>query len=211
MTATFVLPELSFDPSVLAPILDPYTVEIHHSRHHRAYVKGANETQERLSLSREKSDYSQLVQLERDFAFHLAGHVLHSLMWRHLHAPTDSRPTGELLKRIDETFGNFETFLSEMTMSAVRIQGSGWVAACWDPVGHQIVIQPIYNHEMGLAATVNPFLVIDVWEHAYYLQFQNNRPDYVDAYWKIVNWVSVSDHFDEITHEKKILFASPEQ
>lgn len=204
MHTPFVLPELAFDPAVLSPYLDPYAVEIHHSRHHAAYVRGANETFEKIAVGRKKNDYHDLLRLEKDFAFHHAGHVLHSLMWRHLGAPHNDDPNGSLLKYIEDSFGNFQTFLSELTISATVVQGSGWVLACWDPVGHHIMIQPVQNHELGLSATMVPFLAIDVWEHAYYLQFQNKRTDYIDAYWNVVQWKSVSEHFSEIISAAKI-------
>lgn len=210
MHTPFALPELTFDPAVLAPVLDPYTVEIHHSRHHAAYVRGANEAFEKLKSARMASDYGNLLKLEKDFAFHHGGHVLHSLMWRHLGAPHEHRTVGSLQDQISKDFGNFETFVSELSISASLVQGSGWVLACWDYVGNHIMIQPIQNHEMGLSSQMEPFLAIDVWEHAYYLQFQNKRSDYIDAFWNVVQWKSVSEHFAEIIAAKKIPFASAE-
>ncbi|MEY3805941.1 MAG: superoxide dismutase [Actinomycetota bacterium] len=202
MHTPFSLPELSFDPAVLAPFLDPSTIEIHHSRHHRAYVQGANETYEKIVEARNKSQYSQLMKLEKDFAFHHAGHVLHSLMWRHMGAPSETKLSDTLSRHIAASFGNLDTFVAEVSITASQIQGSGWVLACWDPVGHHIMLQAINNHELGFSPMMQPFIAVDVWEHAYYLQFHNKRADYVDAFMKVLQWESISEHFAEIMSTK---------
>jgi Fe-Mn family superoxide dismutase len=203
MFTPFVLPPLPFDPSDVAPYLDPRVIEIHHSRHHNAYVRGANEARERIAEARAIGDYTHLVSLQRTYAFHHGGHILHSLMWKHLGAPRDTHPTGQLHTHIESAFGSFATFAHELSITAAQIQGSGWALASWDPVQHHIIINHVHDHHLGLMPTIQPFLAIDVWEHAYYTQYENKRNDYLDAYQKVIDWTSVSQSFTTIINEQK--------
>jgi Fe-Mn family superoxide dismutase len=203
MFTPFVLPPLPFDPTDVAPYLDPRVIEIHHSRHHNAYVRGANETRERIEDARVKGDYTHLVSLQRAYAFHHGGHMLHSLMWKHLGSSRDTSPTGHLRTHIESAFGSFTTFTHELTITAAQIQGSGWALASWDPVQHHIIINHVHDHHLGLTPTIQPFLAIDVWEHAYYSQYVNKRPDYLDAYLKVIDWNSVSASFDSMFNHQQ--------
>lgn len=203
MFTPFVLPPLPFNPSDVAPYLDPRVIEIHHSRHHNAYVRGANDTRERIEQAREIGDYTHLTSLQRTYAFHHGGHILHSLMWKHLGAPRDTPPIGQLRTHIESTFGSFTTFTRELSITASQIQGSGWALASWDPVPHHIIINHIHDHHLGLSPTLHPFLAIDVWEHAYYTQYENKRNDYLDAYLNVIDWTSVSQSFEALLMVQK--------
>jgi Fe-Mn family superoxide dismutase len=198
MFTPFVLPALAFDPGDLAPYLDPRTIEIHHSRHHSAYVRGANETREKIAEARHRGDYTHITSLQRTYAFHHGGHILHSLMWKHLGPPRETHPTGQLAAEIDATFGSFTNFAQELTITAASIQGSGWALASWDPVQHHIIINHVHDHHLGLPPTIEPFLAVDVWEHAYYLQYENKRNDYIDAFLNVIDWSSVTSSCDVI-------------
>jgi Fe-Mn family superoxide dismutase len=186
------LPDLAYDPAALEPSLSARIVELHHTKHHAAYVAGANRALERLAEMRGANDYSRIAMLEKDLAFNVSGHVLHSVYWTNLSPDGGGAPTGELQRTIDSTFGDFEAFRAQVSAAAKGVQGSGWALASWDPFGGRIVVQQVYDHQGNHGQGTVPLLAIDAWEHAYYLQYENRRPDYVDAIWNIVDWTDVA-------------------
>src|SRR6476469_9698068 len=179
MTVQYVLPDMPYDYGALEPAITGEILELHHSKHHAAYVKGANDTLERLAETREKEDFSGLVGLEKTFAFNLSGHVLHTTFWTNLSPDGGDRPDGELAAAIDEHFGGFDAFRAQLTQATATVQGSGWGALTWEPLGERLFIEQIYDHQGNVGQGGTPLLVIDAWEHAYYLQYENRRPDYV--------------------------------
>jgi len=191
----YVLPELDYDLDALEPHYSRQTLELHHGKHHAAYVKGVNDTLDQLAAARASGDMSSLVGLEKTLAFNLSGHVLHSLFWKNLAPRAGGQPAGELGAAIDEFFGSFEAFRAQLTAAVTSVQGSGWGALSWEPLGKRLYIEQIYDHQGNIGQSGVPLLVIDAWEHAYYLQYQNRRPDYVAALWNIVNWDDVADRF----------------
>ena len=191
----YVLPELDYDLDALEPHYSRQTLELHHGKHHAAYVKGVNDTLDQLAAARASGDMSSLVGLEKTLAFNLSGHVLHSLFWKNLAPHAGGQPTGELAAAIDEFFGSFDAFRAQLTAAVTSVQGSGWGALSWEPLGKRLYIEQIYDHQGNIGQSGVPLLVIDAWEHAYYLQYQNRRPDYVAALWNIVNWDDIADRF----------------
>jgi len=192
----YELPNLEYDYGALEPHYSGRTLELHHSKHHAAYVKGVNEALEKLGAARASGDLGAIVGLEKTLAFNLSGHVLHSLFWLNLSPAGGDRPDGELASAIDEFFGSFDAFRNQLSEAAITVQGSGWGALSWEPLGQRLYIEQIYDHQGNTGQSGVPLFVVDAWEHAYYLQYQNRRADYVAAIWNIVNWGDVSNRFD---------------
>ena len=194
--ATYSLPDLPYDYSALAPAISGDILELHHDKHHAAYVKGANDTLDQLAEARDKGTFGGIVGLEKTFAFNLSGHVLHSIFWDNLSPDGGDRPDGELSAAIDDNFGSFDAFKAQLTSATTLVQGSGWGVLAWEPLGKKLVITQVYDHHGNVGMGSTPLLVFDAWEHAYYLQYKNVRPDYVTKLWDIVNWQDVATRFD---------------
>jgi Fe-Mn family superoxide dismutase len=191
----YTLPDLPYSPGALEPHYSGEIVELHHDKHHAAYVKGANDTLELLAAARTAGDYSQINMLSRSYAFHLSGHVLHSIFWTNMSPDGGGRPEGELTAAIDEHFGGFDAMQAQLTAATVNVQGIGWGALAWEPVSGRLVVEQVHDHQGNVGAGSVPLLVIDSWEHAYYLQYKNVKADYVKAFWNIVNWPDVAARF----------------
>jgi Fe-Mn family superoxide dismutase len=133
--------------------------------------------------------------LEKNLAFHTSGHVLHSLFWQNLSPNGGGKPTGELAAVIDRDFGSFDGLMNQLSQATNSVQGSGWGALAFEPASRKLVVQQIYDHQGNVAVGSTPLLVIDAWEHAYYLQYKNLRADFVKAIWNIINWQDVANRF----------------
>ena len=192
---TYTLPDLPYDFGALEPSYSGRILELHHDKHHKAYVDGVNATLEKLSAARAADDLSAIVGLEKTLAFNLSGHVLHTTFWTNLSPDGGDGPAGELAAAIDEHFGSFAAFRKQLSTSASSVQGSGWGALTWEPLGERLFIEQIYDHQGNVGQGGTPLLVIDAWEHAYYLQYENRRPDYVKAIWNVINWTDVEKRF----------------
>ncbi len=192
---TYSLPPLPYDPAALEPHLSARILELHHGKHHQAYVDGANATLDKLAAARDQGDFASLVGLQKTLAFNVAGHVLHSLYWQNMSPDGGGRPQGELAAAIDDQFGGFDAFRAQMTAATVSVQGSGWSALVWEPLGRRLVVEQIEDHHNHSIEGARPLLVIDAWEHAYYLQYENRRAEYVEAIWNVVNWDDVATRF----------------
>lgn len=193
----YTLPDLAYDYGALEPYVSGEIMELHHDKHHNAYVVGANTTLEKIDDARNKNDFGGIVGLEKTLAFNLSGHVLHTIFWQNLSPDGGDKPVGELATAIDATFGSFDAFKAQLTNATALVQGSGWGALCWDPLGQQLIITQIYDHHGNVGQASIPILVIDAWEHAYYLQYKNVRPDFVSAVWNLINWGDVSKRYKE--------------
>lgn len=194
--AVYNLPDLPYDYGALEPAMSGEILKLHHDKHHAAYVKGANDGLDRLAEARDKGDYSTLVGLEKTFAFNLSGHVLHSIFWNNLSPAGGDRPDGELAAAIDEHFGSFDGFAGQLSAATKGVQGSGWGVLAWEPLSQRLIVEQVYDHHGNVGQGSAPILVFDAWEHAYYLQYRNVRPDYVDRLWSLVNWTDVIARFD---------------
>ena len=186
------LPDLPYKYDALAPVISKEIMMLHHTRHHLAYVTGANAAMDKLEKARAgegmEIDFKATM---RDLSFHLNGHKLHSIFWSNIRKnKKDNAPSGALLEKINEQFGSFEAFQTEFAGAAKAVEGSGWAALIVSD-GDLHVIQ-IQNQNLMMIADSTVLLVLDVWEHAYYLDYQNDRGKYVDSFWGLVNWDDVA-------------------
>jgi superoxide dismutase, Fe-Mn family len=194
--ATYTLPELGYDLSALEPHLSGRILELHHDKHHKTYVDGANTALDRLAQARESGDYGSINQFEKSLAFNLSGHIMHSIFWKNLTPEGGGKPEGELGAAIDEFFGSFSDVRAQITEAATNVQGSGWAALSWEPVGARLIVEQVYDHQGNIGQGGPPLLVLDMWEHAYYLQYENRKAEWVDAFWELVNWDDVATRFE---------------
>ncbi|GAC1388640.1 MAG: superoxide dismutase [Acidimicrobiales bacterium] len=190
--AQYTLPDLPYDFGALEPHYSGQILELHHDKHHAAYVTGANTTLDKLAEAREKGDFGAIVGLEKTLAFNVSGHVLHSIFWKNLSPDGGDKPTGDLASALDEHFGSFDAFKAHMTQASSTVQGSGWGALAWEPLGQRLLIEQIYDHQGNLGNGSIPLMVFDAWEHAWYLQYKNVKADFFAALWNIVNWNDVA-------------------
>ncbi|MDR0959801.1 MAG: superoxide dismutase [Propionibacteriaceae bacterium] len=193
--AVYTLPDLDYDYSALAPHIAPEIMELHHSKHHQAYVTGANTALEKMAEARDKGDFSSLSKLEKDLAFNLGGHINHSIFWKVMSPNGGGEPTGDLASAIDETFGGFAPFQKHFNENALGVQGSGWSVLAWDVLGQRLGIYQLFDQQGNLPAAQIPVLQLDMWEHAYYLQYKNVKADYVASWWNVVNWDDVAARY----------------
>ncbi|MFT3861908.1 superoxide dismutase [Micropruina sp.] len=192
---TYTLPDLPYDYGALEPHISAKIMELHHSKHHAAYVAGANTALEKLAAARESGDFAAINKLEKDLAFHLGGHVNHSVFWKNMSPEGGGRPDGEIAAAIDEFFGSFEGFQKQFTEVANGLQGSGWSVLVWDTLGKRLNINQLFDQQGNLPVGQLPVLQLDMWEHAFYLQYLNVKGDYVKAWWNVVNWADVTERF----------------
>lgn len=195
----YTLPDLPYKTSALEPHLVSDILELHHDKHHRAYVDGANATLDKMAEMRESGDFSSLNQLQKDLAFNLSGHVLHSMFWRNMTPNGGGTPDGELNDAIERDFGSFDALRQQLTKAALSIQGSGWASLAWEPLGERLVVEQVYDHQGNIGNATTPVLVLDMWEHAYYLQYRNEKAKWVDSFWDIVNWKDVAARLKSVS------------
>jgi Fe-Mn family superoxide dismutase len=201
----YVLPDLSYDYGALEPNISGKIMELHHDKHHLAYVNGANSALDALAEARDKNDLTMVNKFQKDLAFNLAGHVNHTVFWKNMSPEGGDKPTGDLAAAIDEYFGSFDAFRAHFTASALGIQGSGWSILVWDILGQKLIIEQLYDHQGNLSVGSIPLLMLDMWEHAFYLDYQNVKPEYVKAFWNIVNWADVQARFLEASKNTSTL------
>ncbi|GEL20235.1 superoxide dismutase [Pseudonocardia asaccharolytica] len=196
----YTLPDLPYDYGGLAPHIAPEIMELHHSKHHQAYVNGANGALAKLAEARAAGNFDAIVGLEKALAFNLGGHVNHTIFWTNMSPDGGDKPTGDLAAAIDDTFGSFEAFQAHFTAVATTIQGSGWAMLTWDTLGGRLLVHQVYDHQSNLPAGQTPLALLDMWEHAFYLQYKNVKPDYVKAWWNVVNWADAQARFAAASH-----------
>ncbi|THG35261.1 superoxide dismutase [Glaciibacter flavus] len=190
--AEYTLPELPYDYSALEPSISGTIMELHHSKHHQAYVTGANTALSQLAEARESGNLANVNKLEKDLSFNLGGHVNHSIFWTNMSPDGGDKPTGDLASAIDDEFGSFDAFQAHFTAVGAGVQGSGWAVLAYDSIGQRLIIVQFFDQQGNLPAGIVPLLMLDVWEHAYYLDYKNVRADYIKAFWNIVNWANVA-------------------
>ena len=199
----YTLPDLDYDFAALEPHISGRIMQLHHGKHHAAYVAGANATLDLMAEAREKNDLTWINKLQKDLAFNLGGHVNHSIFWKNLSAGGGDKPSGELAAAIDEFFGSYDGFRAHFTANAMGIQGSGWSILAWDVLGQRLIIEQLYDQQGNLVAASGPLLMLDMWEHAFYLDYQNVKADYVAAFWNIVSWSDVQARFEAARGQTK--------
>ncbi|WP_337059349.1 superoxide dismutase [Kineococcus sp. G2] len=195
--ADYALPDLPYDYSALEPHISGTIMELHHDKHHQAYVTGANTALEKLAAARDADDLATVNLHEKNLAFNLGGHVNHSAFWPNLSPDGGDKPTGELAAAIDEQFGSFDKFRAHFAAVAAGVQGSGWAILAWDSVGQKLINVQLYDQQGNIALGLVPIVLLDVWEHAYYLDYKNVRADYVKAWWNVVNWADAAQRFEK--------------
>jgi superoxide dismutase, Fe-Mn family len=194
----YALPELPYGYDALEPLVSSELLELHHNAHHAAYVKGANETLDKLEEARRERQFEHIGQLEKSLAFNVAGHVLHSLLWRNLTPGGNESPVGEIAEALEHDFGGFGAFKEQLTAAAAAVQGSGWGALSWEPLGGRLLVEQVYDHQGNTGNATIPILVVDMWEHAYYLQFRNKKAAWLEAFWQLVNWTDVAQRLAKV-------------
>ena len=197
--ALYTLPELPYDYAALEPHISAKIMELHHSKHHKTYVDGANAALEKLAEARDKDDLGAVNKLEKDLAFNLGGHTNHSVFWKNLSPEGGDRPEGDLAAAIDDSFGSFDKFKAHFTANATGIQGSGWSVLAYDSISGKLVIFQLFDQQGNVPVGTLPLLMLDMWEHAFYLDYLNVKADYVKAFWNIVNWQDVAQRLQTAT------------
>ncbi len=193
----YQLPELPYAYDALEPHYDEVTVRLHHDIHHKGYVDGLNNAEAKLAEAREKGDFGLVKHWERELAFHGSGHLLHTLFWTNMTPDGGGTPAGSLEERISQDFGSFEAFKKQFSAAAVAVEGSGWAVLVWNPEFKKLEILQAEKHQNLTQWGAVPLLTVDVWEHAYYLKYQNKRAAWVETWWNLVNWADVSQRFDK--------------
>lgn len=188
----YQLPELPYAYNALEPFYDEQTVKLHHDAHHKAYVDGLNNADAKLAEAREKGDFSLVKHWERELAFHGSGHILHTLFWESMKPNGGGPATGKIAGMIDRDFGSFEKFKKQFSAAAIAVEGSGWALLCCNPALGKLEILTAEKHQDLTMWGVAPILALDVWEHAYYLKYQNKRAAWVEAWWNLVDWDGVN-------------------
>ncbi|MGO8805911.1 MAG: superoxide dismutase [Candidatus Bathyarchaeia archaeon] len=192
---SFSLPKLPYDYNALEPYISEAQLKLHHDKHHQAYVNGANADFEKLDKARKENAEVDMKALLKDLSFNVGGHLLHSIFWENM-APSGKggggQPSGKLADMISKEFGSFDQFKKEFTKAAATTEGSGWAALAVHPCIERPLIMQIEKHNVNLYPAFQILMVLDVWEHAYYVDYKNERPKFIEAFWNIVNWDRVS-------------------
>ena len=194
--AVYTLPELPYDYAALEPHISAKIMELHHDKHHATYVDGANAALEKLEAAREKDDNAAINLDMKNLAFNLGGHSNHSVFWNNMSPDGGDKPEGEIAAAIDEYFGSFDKFKDQFTAVATGIQGSGWAILAYDTIAGRLNLFQLFDQQGNIPVGVVPLLMLDMWEHAFYLDYQNVKADYVKAWWNVVNWEDVAQRFD---------------
>lgn len=191
----YTLPPLPYPADALEPHIDAQTMTLHHDKHHAAYVKGLNEAIAKLAAAREGGTSSKGLDAIRGateaLAFHGSGHSLHCVFWENMKKGGGGEPKGAVAAQIVSDFGNFANFQAQFSTASKTVHGSGWGILAFEPLGKSLIVLAAEKHQNLTMFGCVPLLVIDVWEHAYYLKYQNNRGGYVDAFWNVINWENV--------------------
>lgn len=204
----YTLPDLPYDADALEPHIDEQTMTLHHDKHHQAYVDGLNKAVDALEEAARSDDVdgSRLYGLQRDLSFNYGGHLLHALFWATMgpsgegNGEMGGEPVGELQKAIDQAYGSFDQFKSHLKQAGTTVKGSGWAMLTFDPVADHVFVKTINEHDTHFGPGQVPILPLDIWEHAFYLKYQNNKGDYIDAWFNVVDW-KTADELYRLYHQ----------
>ncbi|HEV6952444.1 MAG TPA: superoxide dismutase [Promicromonospora sp.] len=188
----YTLPDLPYDYAALEPHISGRIMELHHDKHHAAYVAGANAALDALAQARETGDLAAVNLHEKNLAFNLGGHTNHTVFWHNLSPEGGGEPEGELAAAITDQFGSFAAFQAHFAAVATGIQGSGWAVLGWDAVGQRLAVFQLFDQQANVPLGITPLLMLDMWEHAFYLDYLNVKADYVKAFWNLANWQDVA-------------------
>ena len=194
-----VLPPLPYPYDALEPYIDEQTMHLHHDIHHKGYVDGLNNAEAKLAEARKAGDFALVKHWSREAAFHGSGHILHSMFWLNMIAAAKAKPAPDeaLGKAIERDFGSFDAFKAHFIAASVAVEGSGWGVLAYRPADDTLVILTAEKHQNLTQWGVVPLLVLDVWEHAYYLKYQNRRAEYVKNFVNIINWDDVAARYEK--------------
>ena len=195
-TGNYQLPELPYDYDALEPAIDGQTTRLHHDLHFQGYTDGLNGALEKLAAARESGDYALVQHWEGKLAFHGAGYMLHLVFFDGLAPAGSTRPSGNLRKTLEKEFGSLDSFKSHFSAAARTVEGSGWGILGYQPVGDRLLVLQAEKHQNRTQWGIVPLLTLDVWEHAYYLKYQNRRADYVENFWSVVNWDRLAERVE---------------
>lgn len=195
------LPSLPYKYNALEPYISERIMRLHHDLHHQSYVDGLNKAELELQKARQQDNYALIKHWERELAFNGAGHYLHTLFWK-IMSPNGGKPEGEILPEIQKSFGSYNQFKQQFTNAAAKVEGSGWAILVWSPVSRRLEILQAEKHQNLSQWDVIPLLALDVWEHAYYLQYENNRKNYIENWWNVVNWKEINKRFRKAQNVK---------
>lgn len=197
--AEYDLPPLPYTYDALEPYIDKETVQLHHDKHHAGYVTKLNRALNELAEARRAGDYSLIKHWSREVAFHGSGHVLHTLYWQNMSPTGGGEPKGNIMETIKRDFGGIKEFREQFMAACNTVEGSGWGVMVYEPMGKRLVILQAEKHQDLTIWGVVPLLVCDVWEHAYYLKYQNRRTDYVKNFFNLINWKSIAQQYDTVS------------
>jgi Fe-Mn family superoxide dismutase len=194
-----VLPPLPYDYKALEPHIDEQTMKLHHDIHHKGYVDGLNAAEANLAKMRDSGDFAAVQAVERALAFHGSGHLNHVIFWENMSPKGGGAPSGDLSARIDKDFGSFDKFKAHFSAAAATVEGNGWGVLAWHPVaGHLVVLASMNHQNQGIHGAI-PVLMLDVWEHAYYLNYNNTRAASVVGWCNVFTWEKVAELFEMAT------------
>ena len=191
------LPPLPYAYNALEPYIDEETMRLHHDKHHKSYVDGLNKAELELQKARQSNNFDLVKHWERELAFNGAGHYLHTIFWSIMSPKGGGKPQGRLLNAINQSFGSFDKFKKQFSEAANKVEGGGWAILVWSPRSGRLEILQAEKHQNLSQWDVIPLLALDVWEHAYYLKYKNDRKKYIDNWWNLVNWPEVDKRFNE--------------
>lgn len=195
---TYVLPELPYPYDALEPYYDEQTVRLHHDIHHKGYVDGLNNAETKIAEARKKGDFALIKHWARELAFHGSGHILHTMFWENMKPAGGGAASGPIAEAINKEFDNFDKFKQQFSAAAAAVEGSGWAILAFNPYFAKLEILQTEKHQDLTQWGVVPLLVVDVWEHAYYLKYQNKRAAFIEAWWNLVNWDDVNQRWGKI-------------
>jgi len=196
----YILPKLPYEYNALYPYISETQLMIHHQKHHQAYVNGANAIFEKLEKARIEGTDLDMKSTLKELSFNIGGHILHSLFWNNLSPPSQAslRPTGTISDVIEKEFGSFERFKKEFTQTAVSVEGSGWAALTFCKQTNRPIIMQIEKHNFNVYPTFKILMILDVFEHAYYIDYKNERAKFIEAFWNIVNWDQINKRLEDL-------------
>jgi superoxide dismutase, Fe-Mn family len=197
----YTLPELVYGYNALSPHISEELLRIHHDKHHAAYVNGANAILERMDKARADNVEFDAKATFKEFSFHIGGHLLHSLFWGNLApagGPGGGKPSGTIAKLIDEEYGSFDRFKKIFSQTASSVEGSGWAALTFCRQTQRPVVMQVEKHNVNVYPMFKILMVLDVWEHAYYLDYKNDRGKFIESFWNIVNWPEVGNRLEKL-------------
>lgn len=196
------LPPLPYPYNALEPYISREIMELHHQKHHKSYVDGLNKAELKMLEARETGDFDLIKHWQREASFHGSGHYLHTMFWENMSPNGGGQPSGRLMQQIVQDFGSYEKFKKHFSEAAEKVEGVGWAILVWSPRAHRLEILQTEKQQLFTQWDTIPLLGLDVWEHAYYLQYKNNRKDYINKWWNLVNWKDVEKRYQEASKLK---------